>query len=118
MVLNRIVRRGVHDDPGAAFVIGRRNVDVPNSLKIPILVSYRRVTGRISDIGSEKTAGCPPGTASDGFILRRVLKTVYFWNTVEVFLNPKCFVAITEDWTSKNSYIDWTGIVSSEKTGA
>src|SRR2546430_5570479 len=40
---------------------------------------------------------------------------VYFWNTVEVFLNLECFVAIKSAEDSENSYIDCSGIASSEK---
>jgi len=43
--------------------------------------------------------------------------TVYFWNTVEVFLNLKCFVAISAKRNSENSYIDSPGMLL-RKTGA
>ena len=43
--------------------------------------------------------------------------TVYFWNTVEVFLNLKCFVAIRTNANSENSYIDYLRMLL-RKTGA
>ncbi len=41
--------------------------------------------------------------------LSLLLSCVYFWNTVEVFLNLKCFVAISAKRNSENSYIDCPG---------
>ena len=43
--------------------------------------------------------------------------TVYFWNTAEVFLNLKCFVAIRTNANSENSYIDYPRMLL-RKTGA
>jgi len=45
---------------------------------------------------------------------RLLLSAVYFWNTLEVFLNLKCFVAISTKWFSENSYIDCPGKCVSE----
>jgi len=42
---------------------------------------------------------------------------VYFWNTVEVFLNLKCFVAISAKRNFENSYIDSPRMLL-RKTGA
>ena len=48
---------------------------------------------------------------------RLCFSTVYFWNTVEVFLNLKCFVAIRTNANSENSYIDYPRMLL-RKTGA
>src|SRR5438309_9027301 len=59
----------------------------------------------------------PPTVAAVFGYSRLRSSTVYFWNTAEVFLNLKCFVAIRTNANSENSYIDYPRMLL-RKTGA
>src|SRR5438067_13779059 len=66
MVLNGIVGGGIDRDPGPALVVGRGDIDVPDSLKSPVLVG---ATGSrtISQISAEEAARGPSRAAAHRF---------------------------------------------------
>src|SRR5260370_17350 len=53
VVLNRIVGCSIDRDPGATFVIGSGDEDIPHAGEIPILIGS---AGRIGHIGADEAA--------------------------------------------------------------